>query len=272
MQECPDFQIETGIFCILNNIIQRVFCIFEPGIRMKKVLFLFMLLLPVVALCIDKHKLKNMPVSRWREISRLKIDSTVVPFYDTMFISFRIKDSFSYHNKNGFIYNGAYTINEDSLLDFGTARYKILEKKPASLVLINDAGIYRFAKDSSDTTKIIVLEKDEKILPVTDIDQMIGHWTVYKRTEKEQAGGTIDNAVTIRSVYITGPSTDGKLGYVFSGNDPSSAPSWYIKSYGSDQTIVCNGKNPRALKVIKCQKGELILEEDGTKYYFKQFK
>lgn len=239
---------------------------------MKKILYLFLLLVPFVALSVDRHKLKNMPVSRWREISRLKIDSTVVPFYDTMFISFRIKDSFSYHNKNGFIYNGTYTINEDSLLDFGTARYKILEKKLTSLVLINDLGIYRFERDSSDTVKIIVLAKEEKILPVTDIDQMIGHWTVYKRTEKEAAGGTIDNAVAIRSVYITGPSTDGKLGFIFSGNDPSSDPSWYIKSFGSDQTLDCLGKTHRVMKVVKCQKGELILDEDGTKYYLKQFK
>jgi len=238
---------------------------------MKRVLFLFMLLIPVAAFCTDKHKLK-MPVSRWREITRMKTDSSTVPFYDTMFISFRAKDSFSYHNKNGFIYNGGYSINEDSLLDFGTARYKIMVKKPASLVLINDQGIYQFTRDSSDTAKTIVLEKDEKILPVTDIDQMIGHWTVYKRTEKDPTSGTIDNAVTIRSVYVTGPSTDGKLGFIFSGNDPSGNPSWYIKSFGIDQTLDCLGKTHRVMKVVKCQKGELILEEDGVKYYFKQFK
>jgi hypothetical protein len=147
-----------------------------------------------------------------------------------------------------------------------------MEKKPARLVLINDSGIYRFERDSSDTAKIIVLEKDEKILPVTDIDQMIGHWTVYKRTEKDPASGTIDNAVTIRSVYITGPSTDGKLGFIFSGNDPSGNPSWYVKSLGIDQTLDCLGKTHRVMKVVKCQKGELIIEEDGVKYYFKQFK
>ncbi len=213
-----------------------------------------------------------MPVSRWREVERMKTDSTVVSFADTMFISFRVKDSFSYHNKNGFIYNGTYTINEDSLLDFGTARYKVKERKPARLVLVDDKGIYRFERDSSDTAKVIVLKKDEKIVPVTNIDLMIGHWTVYKRTAKDPSSGTIDNAVAIRSVYITGPSTDGKQGYVFSGSDPSSAPSWYIKSLGVDQVLDCDGKTHRILKVVKCQDGEMILEEEGTQYFFKQFK
>lgn len=231
-----------------------------------------MLLTPIAALCGDKRKPKPMPVSRWKEMKRMKLDSTIVPFIDTLFISFRIKDSFSYHTKNGFIYNGVYTINEDSLLDFGTARYRIKERKPANLVLLDDQGIYQFARDSSDTARVIVLDKEEKLLPVTNIDLMIGHWTVYRRVAKEQATGSIDNSVNIRSVYITGPSTDGKQGYIFSGNDPGSAPSWYIKSLGSDQVLDCDGKNRRILKVVKCQNGELILEEEGIKYYLKQFK
>jgi hypothetical protein len=238
---------------------------------MRRVLILFFLLIPVVAYCGGKHKPIKMPVSRWREIKRMKPDSTIVTFSDTLFIVFKPKDSFSYHSKNGFIYNGGYSIDEDSLLDFGTARYKIGLRQLTKLVLINDLGIYQFTRDSSDTAKVIVIEKDEKLLPVTDIDQMIGHWTVYKRTTKEQAGGTIDNNTTIRAVYITGPSTDGKLGYIFSGSDPSNDPSWYVKGFGLDQSLTCDGKKPRLLKVIKCQKGEMILEEEGVKYYLKQF-
>lgn len=239
---------------------------------MKKVLILLILLTPLTALCGDKRKIKAMPVSRWKEIKRLKPDSVQVPFTDTMFISFRVKDSFSYHAKNGFIYKGVYSINEDSLLDFGTARYKIKERKPASLVLINDIGIYYFNKDSSDTAAVIVLAKDEKILPVTDIDLMIGHWTVYKRAVKDPSSGIIDNSIAIRSVYITGPSTDGKQGFVFSGTDPGNNPSWIIKSYGSDQVLDCEGKTRRILKVVKCQNGEMILEADDIKYHLKQFK
>jgi hypothetical protein len=239
---------------------------------MRILFFLFLLLTPVLAFCADKHKPKAMPVSRWREVKRLQLDSTDVPFTDTLFISFKRKDSFSYHNRNGFIYNGIYSINEDSLLDFGTARYKIKVRKPDNLVLMDDRGIYQLAKDTSDTARVIVLGKEEKILPVTDIDQMIGRWTVYKRVAKEQSGGAIDNNVTIRSAYITGPSTDGKLGLIFSGADGANHPSWYVKSYGSDQTLDCGGKTHRVLKVVKCQGGEMILEEEGMKYFLKQFK
>jgi hypothetical protein len=239
---------------------------------MRKLLFLFVLLSPITALCTDKRKPKPMPVSRWKEIRRLKPDSTLIPFADTLFISFQKKDSFSYHNKNGFIYNGVYTINEDSLLDFGTVRYRIQVRKPARLVLVNDEGIYDMVRDSSDTAKIIVLGKEEKLLPVTSIDQMIGHWTVYKKAAKDSSFGALDNSIALRSVYITGPSSDGKQGFLFSGTDPSNAPSWYIKSLGVDQALDCDGKNKRIFKVVKCQNGELILEEQGIKYYFKQFK
>lgn len=231
-----------------------------------------MLLIPVSAQCVDKRKTKTMPVSRWREIKRMKTDSTVVSFADTMFIWFRPKDSFQYNLKNGFIYKGGYTISEDSLLDFGTARYRIAERKPLSLVLTNPEGIYYFGRDSSDTVKTIVLEKEEKLLPVTNIDQMIGKWSVYRREVKEKASGIIDNSVAVRTVYITGPSTDGRQGYVFSGTDPRNKWSWYIKSLGTDQVLDCDGKNKRILKVIKCQSGEMILEDDGIKYYLKQFK
>jgi hypothetical protein len=239
---------------------------------MGKVLILVMLLMPFALFSKDKHKQIKLPISRWKEVKRMNPDSTIVPFTDTLYVSFLRKDSFSYHNLNGFIYNGAYTIDEDSLLDFGTARYKITVKRPATLVLTNDSGIFVLAPNLTDTVKTIVLDTGtEKLTPVTDIDQMIGHWTVYKRTTKEQTG-TLDVATEITALYITGPSTDGKQGYVYGGNDAKNDPSWYIKSLGIDQVLDCDGKNHRILKVLKCQKGEMILEDDGVKYFCKQFK
>jgi len=202
----------------------------------------------------------------------MKPDSSVVSFTDTLFISFLKKDSFLYYNKNGFKYRGGYTIDEDSILDFGTAKFKIAVKRPATLVLEDNAGMYVMSVDSSDTGKLIVLNKPEKYDSIVSIDQMIGHWTVYKREAKEKASGVIDNDVTIRSIYITGPSTDGKQGFIFSGSDPSTDPSWYIKGLGVDQSLDCDGKKRRIFKVIKCQKGEMILEEEEVKYYLKQFK
>ncbi len=239
---------------------------------MKRSLILLLLLfITTVAFCKDKKKPKPFARSRWKETIRMKPDSSFVAFKDTLFISFRGKDTFSYHYMTGFVYTGAYIFNEDSILDFGTASFRVLLSKPAKLVLANDAGIYQFVPDSSDTVKAIFIPKDEKILPVTDIDQMIGHWTVYKKTSEDH-NNVPDVGFQIRSAYITGASTDGKLGYLYGGNDADNDPSWYIKNFGSDQSLQCEGKKARFLKVIKCQNGEMILEEDGMKYFFKQFK
>jgi hypothetical protein len=237
---------------------------------MRRILILFLLLIPFVGSCLNKRKGKGTPTTRWREVTRLKPDSTVVPFADTLFITFHHKDSFSYHNGNGFIYNGVFTISPDSILDFGTARYRLVGKTPEQLVLADQKGIYVLGVDLSDTAKIIRIDT-EKILPVTDIDMMIGHWTVYKRTAKE-AGTTINDDKVIRAIFITGPSTDGKEGFILGGKDPLSEPSWYIKDLGPGPVLDCAGKNLRTLKVIKCQGGEMILQEDDITFYFKQFK
>ncbi len=230
-----------------------------------------MLLMPIAGFCSKKHKPKLMPVSRWREVKRMQPDSTIVPFTDTMFMAFKMKQGYSYHNKNGFIYNGTYKL-DDNDLDFGTARYTVAVKRPTSLTLVNETGIYVFATDSTDTLKTIVIAKQDSSLPVTSIDQMIGHWTMYKRTVKGASTTPIDNAISINALYITGPSTDGKEGYLYGGMDANNNPSWYIKNLGADQSLDCDGKNLRIIKVLRCQEGELILEEHDITYYFKQFK
>ena len=245
---------------------------------MNKIFFILFLLLPVVAYCGDnkkgsdkdkKKKNKLIQVSRWREVQRMSRDSAVAAFSDTLFIAFEPKDSFTYHYKGGFVYDGAYTISEDSIIDFGTTRFKVLERKGPSLVLINATGIFRLVTDSTRVDKAIVIANDTAT-PVTNIDQMIGHWTVYKRTA--EGPSSIDMVKNIKAVFITGPSTDGKLGFVYGGNDANNNPSWYVKTYGTDQVLQCEGANQRTIKVLRCQKGELILEEDEIKYYFKQFK
>lgn len=242
---------------------------------MKKLLFLFLLFIPFAAFCQNKKKQKLVTPSRWREIVRMLPDSTNMQFRDTLFMSFQLKDSFSYHYKNGFIYEGVFTVSEDSILDLGTERFKVVHvlnmpKKPALMVLANARGIYHFAIDSSPLLKAIVIEKEDTATPVTNIDVMIGRWIVYKRVAK--GPGHIDPSDNIRSIYITGPSTDGKLGYVYSGSDADNNPSWHIKSFGVDQALICGGKNPRTLQVLRCQNGEMIIEEEEIKYYFKMYK
>lgn len=258
-------------FCVVVGAIVMLAGLYCKRCIMRKLLFILLMLLPVVAFCDRKKQPLKIPRSRWREVKRMGLDSSVINFADTFYIAFKAKDTMSYHYQNGFIYNGTYTINEDSILELGTARFRIAMKRPTNLVFVDEKHMYVLEPDKSDTGALIILPTAEKIDTITSIDQMIGKWTVYKRTTKEQ-GESLDNAVAIRTIYITGPSTDGKQGFIYSGKDPSDKPSWFVKNLGTDLSLDCDGKNPRILKVVKCQNGEMILEENDITYYFKQFK
>lgn len=227
--------------------------------------------MPLMGWAKKKDKPKHMLPGRWVEVKRLKPDSTVVSFTDTLFMTFQIRDTFTYRLRNGFVYRGKYTYDEDDHLEFGTVSYTVALRRPDKLILANAMGIYYYAVDTSDTAQVIVIEKEEVILPVTSIDQMIGRWTVYKRTIDKDGGG-VDFASEIKSVYITGKGSDEKQGYVYCGGDAQSAPSWFIQALTPEQSLDCAGKSLRTLKVVKCQKGELIIAENGVNYFFKQFK
>lgn len=240
--------------------------------RIVGYLLFLLLLIPAVTFATDKDKNKKkqklIVPGRWREEVRMMPDSSKVTFYDTLFLHFYSnKDSFEYRNgRNNFLYDGQFTLSEDSILDLGSAKYKVLLRKGSEqLVLVNGNGIYLLGQDKSDTAVVVVLKKQDSARPVNNIDVMIGKWTVYKR----EADGPIAPEDNIRSAYITGPSTDGKQGYIFSGNDLDSYPSWHITGLGGGQSLNCSGKNNRTLKVLRCQDGEMILEENKIKYYFK---
>jgi len=239
--------------------------------RSKITSFIVLLtLLPAIAWCIDKKKQKVILPGRWKEIVRMTVDSTIQPFTDTLYITFSVKDSFSYRHRNGFVYEGIYSVSEDSILDMGYSRYKVVTRKPTLLVLTNSKGIFQLEPDKSEVIKSIVIKKEDSARPVNNIDEMIGKWTVYKRTSS--GTGTIDMSRNIRSVYVTGPSTDGKQGYVYSGTDADNNPSWFIKELGGGQSLNCDGTSPRTLKVVRCQDEEMILEEDEMKYFLKLYK
>ena len=213
---------------------------------------------------------KSLPVNRWREIKRFDKDSTEIPFYDTMFVRIKPKQVFSYHNKDAFVYNGTYTL-EDKELDFGYAKFHILLKKPTRMEFQDAKGYYLFAIDSSDTLRTIVLPKPEVIDTNFVLDKMIGHWTAYKRMAIKPLQ-SVDRTTQIKTVIITGPSTGGKIGFVFSDADKADEPSWSILSVDGSANFQCEGKSKRSIKIEKCQGGEMILEDDGIRYYFKQFK
>lgn len=230
-------------------------------------LLLVMLLIPVVSFCIDKKKQKLIVPGRWKEVIRMSADSSILPFSDTLYMSFSVKDSFSYRHRNGFVYEGIYSVSEDSILDMGYSKYKVVTRKPTLLVLTNNKGIFQLEPDKSELVKAVVIKKEDSTRPVNNIDEMIGKWTVYKRT----APGIIDMSRNIRSVYVTGASTDGKQGYVYSGADADNNPSWFIKELGGGQSLNCDGKSPRTLKVVRCQDGEMILEEEEIKFFLKLY-
>ena len=100
---------------------------------------------------------------------------------------------------------------------------------------------------------------------------MIGHWTVYKRTAI-RALDAIDHSTQIKTVLITGPSSNDRIGFVFSDADKADSPSWFLTKFNKNFTLDCDGKSKRTLTVIKCQGGELVLEDEDIRYYFKQFK
>ena len=213
---------------------------------------------------------KSLPANRWREIKRLDADSVAVPFLDTMFITIKRKDSFSYHNKNAFVYSNVYILDDKSL-DFGYAKFTIVFKKPKNMLLHDAKGYYLFGLDSSDTLKTIVLPKEEKIDSAFTIDNMIGHWSVYKRTPLKTLQ-VIDHNVLLKSMLITGRSTGRKLGFIFSDVDKRDDPSWTIVKLDKDHQMECEGLPKRTFKVIKCQGGEIVLEDEEMQYFFKQYK
>jgi hypothetical protein len=113
-------------------------------------------------------------------------------------------------------------------------------------------------------------KRQEVYAPVTSVQQMAGHWSVYKRTNATKVDA-IDYTRQLKMVDFYPNAQDGKWGAFFATKDADNAPSWVVESY-ANQTVYLNGKDQRQFKVIKCESGELIMEENGVTYYFKQFK
>ena len=239
---------------------------------MRKLLFLSLLLTPAVAFCADKH----MPTGKWKEVKRIAADSTgkgpgtIVTYKDTIHIQFLIGGEYVWQKQGGFIYKGTYKLT-DKDLDLGMRDFTIVQRSPVKLVVKDETGTYEFVPDNSVAQGSPgTLTPEDKPKPVASIDQMVGHWSVYKSNSAKQLA-QVDYTRKVKMIDITGGSSDGKLGYVYATRDADNAPSWYIDSY-SNQTLHCGGKDSRTFQVMKCQDNELILDEDGMTYFFRQFK
>lgn len=205
-------------------------------------------------------------------MKRLKTDSTVVAFEDTLYMAFFPRDSFNYRLKGEKIFKGKYKFYEDNELEIANTSYEVAVRRPGKLVFVNDSSIHYFAVDSvADSTIFFIPDTTEKILPVKELDSLIGHWSIYKTTVDSDAIA-VDYSLQIKSVYVTGQGSDDKKGFVYCGGDKSDAPSLYITGLTSDQDLECMGRLPRLIRVVKCQKGELIMKENSVTYFFKQFR
>lgn len=204
---------------------------------------------------------------KWKEITRHKGD-TALNFKDTIHIEFLANGSYIWQKDGGYAYKGSFTIT-DKALDMGARYFTIISRTPDKLVIQDDAGKYELVVDNKVAVQN-VLPTEAAPQPVTSIDKMIGNWAKYKVTNATPQS-TIDYTRVLKRIIITGGSSDGKLGYVYAAKDIEGTPSWYIESF-SNQTLYCNGKDKRTFKVIKCQDNDMVIEEDGVTYFFRQFK
>ncbi|MEI8278847.1 MAG: hypothetical protein WCG87_03730 [Bacteroidota bacterium] len=255
---------------------------------MKRSLIILLLsFLPVLAYCKDKNT--NYLSGQWKEIKRVNRDWQALSYTDTITIEFK-GDKYFWQKVGGYGFHGTYKIEEEKNLDMGRHIYEILENKPAHLVLKEDSVIHDFypytpppkpgmrTTTKPGTPSIVASQvppplpakKAEVYKPVTSIQQMIGHWSVYKRTSSALPTGTVDYSRILKAVVVDSVAKNGRLGSVLATNDPNNKAGWFIESY-SNQILNCEGKDKRILKVIKCEDNELIIEEGTLTYYFKQF-
>jgi hypothetical protein len=235
---------------------------------MKKLLSLLLCFTPAIAFCQDKNTL----IGNWKEISRTKTGSrTTTPFTDTIKIQFIMGNEYVWQKSGGFIYKGTYKINK-SELDMGSRLFTIVSSNDNNIKIKDETATYELVR-YTPTDGTTALPPEKAAGPVRNIDQMKGHWSVFKGTQ-DKTVPAIDYSRKIKMLDITGDEAgDGKLGMVFSTKDADTAPSWYIESYSpSDQVLRVNGKDRRTLKVLKCEKNELVIEEAGMTYFFRQFR
>jgi len=104
---------------------------------------------------------------------------------------------------------------------------------------------------------------------IKDFSKLSGKWEVYKRTSSVQMGN-IDYGRILKIIQVPAKPAAGNMGSVWAANDREPAPSWHVEKF-ENSTLYCGGKDPRQLKVLKCDGKELVIQEDNVTYFFKQF-
>lgn len=231
---------------------------------MRKLLFLLLLALPISLFA------KGDLSGHWHEVKRLDASGQTVTYVDTIQMEFLTGNEYVWHKIGSFIYRGTYKI-ENGNLDIGRRYFKIVEMSKKKLVLKDDLGTYYLEPYTPQKqTNNQAQKQTETYKPVHSIDQMAGKWSVYKRTS-DKTLQQVDYVTLLKSVTILETPEGNKHGYFFGSRDGDDNPSWYVSGF-NNQTIICEGQSHRQFKVIKCQDNEMILEENGITYFFKQFK
>jgi hypothetical protein len=239
-------------YCYYDSYILNKFDVLQNLDKiMKKLLSLLLVALPALGFCQDM-------TGNWKEVSRTPNGGRAADFKDTIKIEFLMGNEYVWQKKGGFIYKGTYKI-ENNKLDMGARVFSLISRDNNSIKMKDEAATYELVRYTPTS--------EQTVLP----PEMKGHWSVFKGTQ-DKTTPAIDYKRKIKMIDITGDiAGDGKLGMVFSTKDADTAPSWYIESY-SNQTLYVNGKDKRYLKVLKCENNELVIEEGGMTYFFRQFK
>lgn len=205
----------------------------------------------------------------WREVTRLNQNNQRVNITDRIFIDFLGNNEYVWHKDKGFIYKGSY-ITDGRSIDLGMRYFSIVSNDGNYLVLNDGNATYEFEYyiPAAEEENIIV---PEVYKPVRDARQLAGHWSVYKRTSNYRPN-RIDYTRQLKMVDFYS-DRNGIMGDFYSQRDADNAPSWFVDGYARNtQMLYLDGKDQRTFHIIKCEDNELIMEEDGVTYFFRQFR
>lgn len=233
---------------------------------MRKILLLLLLAMPILGIAKDKNQLSG----NWKEVKRWNPSNKKVAYKDTIHMEFLPGNEYVWQKSGSFIYRGSYKI-ENGSLDIGRRYFTIVEMKKNRIILQDQVGKYQL-EPYTPTNQQGAPRAKEVWGPVTSINQMTGHWSKFKSTS-DRTLQEVDYTRLLKVVKIFDQPQGKKLGDVFAARDGDQAPSWYVESYNpKTQTLYCNGKSRRQFKVLKCEDNELIMEENGITYFFRQFR
>jgi len=174
---------------------------------MRNFIILATVLMPTLSFAGDKNKLSG----NWREVSRKTIKNEVVSYKDTIKMEFLPGgNEYIWQKAGGFIYRGTYKL-EANALDIGMRYFTIVSRSNNKMVLKDDGGIYEMETYTPQVNSPQA-KRQEVFAPVNSVQQMAGHWSVFKGTGAQKVDA-IDYSRQIKMVDIYPSQQDGKWGH-----------------------------------------------------------